>query len=352
MSELALGDLDAGGRWFGVRRHQVALAVAGVGLAGDGFLRAASAAEVVLGLLLLAGLLPGPDGLSVAELVGLAATYPLRAKWTIVELDAALGRLAVRGRSEVALRGYALEHRGRLDLSGRDALVAGALADLIDGLATQGPSCHVSLHVRAGAERSRTLLALGDGLAPQGWSVDDALTAEVTGVGLADALWLLERWRYVRAPHELFSVLRVRDFSAVPAGAALLERLQGASRRQTVSLHVEAVGGERARRLVERAVHRQRSDAALTHAAGFRQTARLQSTLERMAEREARVASGRALVRLAVYVAVRAPTLDELDDEVAAVQRRSREAGLRLERGLGRQAAWFTHQLPGGPGWR
>lgn len=89
----------------------------------------------------------------------------------------------------------------------------------------------------------------------------------------------------------------------------------------------------------------------MERAAGFRRSARAERSFQRLAQREGQVASGRALVRLAVYVAVRASTNDELRREVAAVVRATHDAGLRCERGGGRQALWFHYQLPGGLGW-
>ena len=72
---------------------------------------------------------------------------------------------------------------------------------------------------------------------------------------------------------------------------------------------------------------------------------------ERLAQRETLVASGRALLRVAVYVSVHAQTKDELRTSLEAVLANAQEAGLRYERGLGRQATWLCQQLPGGPGW-
>ena len=66
---------------------------------------------------------------------------------------------------------------------------------------------------------------------------------------------------------------------------------------------------------------------------------------------ERNVAGGRALLRVAVYVLVRADSLDELDRRGTQVWRHAHDAGLRLDRGRGLQADWYRSQLPGGPGW-
>jgi hypothetical protein len=98
-------------------------------------------------------------------------------------------------------------------------------------------------------------------------------------------------------------------------------------------------------------VHRTGTDDAASASVGFRHTARAQRALQRLTQREILVAGGRALLRIGVYVCVRAPSQRQLNSSVSEVLRRAHEAGLRCERGLGRQAIWFCHQLPGGPGW-
>jgi hypothetical protein len=90
---------------------------------------------------------------------------------------------------------------------------------------------------------------------------------------------MLERWAYVRISDQLIRVLRIRDFSSVPDGHALLERIQFASSWLDVSLHVEVVAGVKAQRVAARAVHRMGSDDVATQAAGFRRTARSSRTL-------------------------------------------------------------------------
>jgi len=162
---------------------------------------------------------------------------------------------------------------------------------------------------------------------------------------------MLERWTYVRVADQLIRVLRIRDFSSVAEGQALLEKVQFASAWSDVSLHVEVVAGAKAQRMSARAVHRMRSDDAASQAAGFRRTARSSRSLDRLREREALVAQGKALLHVAVFLVVRASTLSTLEHDVASVTHRALEAGLRVESGRGRQASWYCAQLPGGPGW-
>jgi hypothetical protein len=355
MSELlALGDADAQVRWIGIRRHQAVVVVIGIGLAGDWLVRnQSSAAELITGLVLLICALPGHDNLTVGELAVVALGYVSRSRWTQVSFVPARTALALRARGQAAVQGFSLLHRGRLDLSGHDVMRAHDLAAFADAQATSDRSVHVGLHVRSGREGADTLLSLGEGTsAPDGWRESSELLLDIIGLsGAKSSMWLLERWSYLRTAGGLVRVLRVRDFTAVPDGRALLERLQQSSDDVTVALHFDVVSGQRAHRMVERAVHRTGSDGAASRSVGFRRTARAERSLERLAQREVLVASGRALLRCAVYVSVGATSERLLRQSVEEVQRRAHDAGLRCERGLGRQALWYCLQLPGGPGW-
>jgi hypothetical protein len=355
MSELlALGDADGQARWIGIRRHQAVVVVIGIGLTGDWLVRnQSSVVELITGLVLLICALPGHDNLTVGELVVVAVRYVGRSRWAEVSFVPERTALALRARGHVTVRGFSLQHRGRLDLSGHDVVRAQDLAAFADAQATSDRSVHVGLHVRSSREGGDTLLSLGEEtIAPEGWSESSELLLEIIGLSQAkSSMWLLERWSYLRTASGLVRVLRVRDFTAVPDGRALLERLQQSSEDVTVALHFDVVSGQRAHRMVERAVHRTGSDGAASRSVGFRRTARAERSLERLAQREVLVASGRALLRCAVYVRVGATSERLLRQSVDEVQRRAHEAGLRCERGLGRQALWYCHQLPGGPGW-
>jgi len=78
-----------------------------------------------------------------------------------------------------------------------------------------------------------------------------------------------------------------------------------------LALHVDVVSGSEPSDFRPGGSSR-RSDDATSRAVGFRRTARSARNYERLAQREALVASGRALVRVAVYLLVRASSLDEL----------------------------------------
>ena len=350
---LGLGDADADALWIGIRRHQAVLAVAGVGVVADWLFRPrASVVELLFGVALFAGTVPVVDGHTIGERSAIALRYFLRSRWSttyMVEVDDCL---EIQARGRVAFRAFQLDHRGRLDLSGRDATVAYGLAALVDGIGVGGPSRHVSVHVQSPGAGAATLLSLPEAtMKPEGWHANTQLAFEIAAMQPQRPTMLLERWRYVRTAEGLAATLRIRDFSATPKGRALLERLQLSTGQLTLAVHADVVAGSRAKRVAERAVHRSRSDGAASLAAGFRRTARVEGHFERLAQRETLVASGRALLRIAVFATVRGDTYDELRSSVDEVTRAARDSGLRCDRGVGRQTEWYCFQLPGGPGW-
>ncbi|HEY5093050.1 MAG TPA: hypothetical protein VII60_07270 [Acidimicrobiales bacterium] len=354
MSEfLGLGVADAESRWVGVRRHQAILVIAGLGLLGH-WLTASNApfVEAFVGVLCLACAAPTTDGLTIGEWSIIGLHFVVRSRWTSIHVDVSESEnvMTVDARGEVRLRGFELVHRGRLDLSGRDHDNAVGLASFADALATSGATRHFSMHVLARRDVVSTLLALPEDVSPPaGWTPRTALATSCVGTHALE--WMLERWAYVRISDQLIRVLRIRDFSSVPDGHALLEQIQFASTWLDVSLHVEVVAGTKAQRVAARAVHRMGSDDVATQAAGFRRTARSSRTLDRLRQREALVVEGAALLRVAVFLVIRASSLATLERDVASVTRLAFEAGLRCEPGQGRQALWYCAQLPGGPGW-
>jgi hypothetical protein len=345
---------DADARWIGVRRHQALLVIVGLGLAGDWVVRPSSVlGELLLGCVLLLSAAPFLDNLTLGEWLLVGLRFVVRSKWTLVTATSRAEGTMLRARGSVLAQGFELVHRGRLDLSGLDVERAHELTAYADAIATSDRTTHVSVHVTSTRETARTLLTLRDGgQPPEGWTKNETILREAIGaVAPTNSIWFMERWRYLRGIEGLVSVVRLRDFTAVPDGKALLERLQQSSDDVTVALHFDVVSGARAQRLAARAVHRTGSDEAASTSVGFRHTARAQRALQRLTQREALVAGGRALLRIGVYVCVRASSQRQLNSSVSEVLRRAHEAGLRCERGLGRQAIWFCHQLPGGPGW-
>lgn len=336
MVELGAPDVDL--RWLGVRRHQLSLALGGLALVGDGVLRrGAPWVEWVAGLVLVVAAAPTASGPTLGGWVATITRFAMRGAW----LEPGPARAA-------PWSSYRLIHRGRLDLSGADRDLARGLAEHVDALALAGGGQELSLRVGAVGSRVETVLVQPASVAPPpGWSSDAEALARLTGLGARPGA-VLERWGYLRTREGVLALVRVEDLTAVPRGRAALEGLQLSGPGVVLSVRLAVVGGARARRLAERAVHRVRSDGAASALAGFRRTARLERSLERLRQRESLVAQGRALARVAILVSVRARDLDELDERVAMVLRVARESGLRCARGRGRQGPWLADHLPEG----
>jgi len=351
---VGLGGSDAESRWIGVRRHQAALLIGGLGLVTEWMVSPASSVfVVVVGVSMVVGAVPTYDGLSVAETLLLASRFIVRSHWNTLNVLELGGDVALWAKGEVAFRAYELNHRGRLDLSGRDVTIAEGLGALADAASAARRGQHFSEHVRSSAVRTTTMLALPiDVPPPDGWTLNTRLAFEVVGVSAgAASLDLFERFSYLRASGQLLRLYRVRDFSSVPASRGLLEQMLRSPTPVDLSLHVDVVSAGKAHRLAARAVHRVDSDDTTTRSAGFRRSARSLRGIERLAQRETLVAGGRSLLRVAVFVLVRASSLEELHQRSRSLWRHAHDVGLRLERGWGLQAQWYRAQLPGGPGW-
>lgn len=351
---MGLGEADAESRWIGIRRHQAALIIVGLGLVGDWIIGSrVLPLELVLGLCLLSGAAPAIDGLTVAEFLCVAVLFVLRRDWVVVHTEAKGSALEVRARGCVTITGFELQHRGRLDLSGSDLELSERLVDLIKSLATGGESDHASIHVRSSLTSARTLLTLRTAAsAHEGWCQNSNLLHQYLGVSPgATSSGLLERWSYVRCNEGVIRTYRVRDFNAARETRALLEGLQQSDGHPGVSLHLDVLSSSKAHRVASRAVHRVGSDSAASSAAGFRRSARSKRALGRLVQREEFVAGGEALLRVGVFLTVPASSLTELRRRCTDVVRSAEESGLRLERGPGRQVPWYCFQLPGGPGW-
>jgi len=355
MSEhVGLGESDADSRWIGVRRHQAALIIAGLGLVIEWVVSPASPDFVgVVGTSMVAGAVPAYDGLTVGEVFVLALRFVARSRWSTVNVHVFGNDVALWAKGDVSFRAYELHHRGRLDLSGRDVTNAESLGALADAASAARAGQHFSEHVSSDDVRTTTMLALPiDVPAPDGWALNTRLVFAV--VGLHDdvaSIDLLERVTYLRASGKLLRLYRVRDFSSVPASRGLLEQMLRSLTPCGLSLHVDVVSGAKAHRLASRAVHRVGSDDATARSAGFRRTARSLRGIERLAQRETLVAGGRSLLRVAVFLLVSGSSLEELHLRSSSLWRHAHDVGLRLERGWGLQAQWYRAQLPGGPGW-
>jgi hypothetical protein len=355
MSELVgLGESDAESRWVGIRRHQAALIILGLGLAGDWLVAShAQSGELALGLCFLAAALPVNDGLTAAEFLCVSALFVLRPPWMVVHTESRGRLMVVRARGKTNATGFELLHRGRLDLSGSDFELSERLVDLTKSLATSGEVDHASIHVRSTTTSANTLLTLRtSALNPEGWHENAELLRSFLDLrpGM-QCVGVLERWGYVRLHDEVLRTFRIQDFNNASDVRALLEKVQQSPCHPGISVHLDVLPSTKARRVASRAVHRMGSDSAASTAAGFRRSARSKRSLHRLAQREELVASGEALLRLGVFVTVRAATLTELRVRTGELLRSSKESGLGVERGMGRQLAWYCFQLPGGPGW-
>jgi hypothetical protein len=350
---LSLGDSDAGARWIGIRRHQAVLVVVGVGLASTWLLRtSAPLCELVAGLGFLGCAVPERDGQTLGESLAALVRFLCRSRWHEVCVREFGDDVMLSTPDVVTFRGYELDHRGRLDLSGRDSDLAEALAALVDATSASSENQHISQHIMRREGACSTLLALPPEIpAPNGWRRDNALAFALVRANDGPSLHFYERYGYLRTPEELVRVFRVRDFSSVPESKSLLEQLLRTPAALDVSVHLDVVAGARAHRLAARAVHRVRSDDLTSSAAGFRRSARSLRSFERLAQREVLVARGRALLRVGVFVVVSGISFGELERHSAVVWRRAQDGGLRLERGRARQYEWYRAQLPGGPGW-
>ncbi|HEV3268501.1 MAG TPA: hypothetical protein VGZ68_08870 [Acidimicrobiales bacterium] len=351
---LGLGEADANARWIGVRRHQAVLTILGVGLAGDWVMSPhASLVELVAGLALAIGAVPCYDGLTLGEACLIALRFLFRSHWHELSVREFGDDVVLWAVGEVSFRGYELKHRGRLDLSGRDVTIAQGLATLADASSAGRGGQHFSQHVVTQRGNVRSLLTLPLGVpAPDGWTANNEFALGAVCVGSeTTSLRVLERFTYLRTKDQLARVFRVRDFSSVPPTRGLLEQLLRSATTIDLALHVDVVSSTRAQRLAARAVHRVGSDDATSRTAGFRRTARSSRNFERLAQREVLVASGRSLLRIAVFIIVRGESYDEVQQRSSLVWRHAHDAGLRLERGWGLQSSWYFAQLPGGPGW-
>lgn len=333
---------------MGFRPHQAVLALAGVAIIAAWLFSAhAPWWWVPVGVATASMALPVSGADTVGSLVGTGLNFYSRSRWHVLEvLDVDQGTM-IMAKGSSPVRCYRLGHRGRLDLAEGDLRVGEALRDLTDSLAQRSSETRLSLHVLSRGDAPITILALEPDInAPRGWSDGVDLASVV-----APAPGVLERWTYLRRDATLLRCYRVLDFSAVQERRTLLETLLREVTTTSVSLMVEVLPSSRARRLTARAAHQLDSDVAAASAAGFRRSARTSARQARLARREVSVAQGRALLRVAVYVTTEAANLHDLREAHRSLWRGAQEAGLQLERGVGRQFRWWSAQLPGGPVW-
>ena len=343
-----LADADAVARWCGLERHRVVVAALVAGLGADALVRPGASHWEWAVVLALALTLPGRPGRSWGERLAVELRFALRRHLTRVELRRDADSLTLDLRGKRRLWCYEFTHRGRLDLSGADAVVARRLAGMAESLALSGTAAHLALHVDVGASGTRTTLSTTSPAAPpEEWRPAPTWFGGGLAVGRTA---LLERRHYLRSARGVVRTLRVDGFAPGRESSAL-EVLADAGPWLSLSLHAEVLAAAQARRRTSRAVHRVGADAGLARAAGFRWTASREFELDTLRRREQAVASGVALCRWALYLVVSAPSIATLRERVEQLDALARTAGVHLERGTARQRDWFAHQLPGGVGW-
>jgi hypothetical protein len=349
MTEYALGQADAEPRWAGAQRHQVVLALVAVTLLATWVLVSAAPSDMALGALGAVALItPVGNERTVGILIVTALQYGARSRWSQVRwhLRADDGIDITRRRVKL-VHAYSLAHVGRLDLSTRDVEIHAGVTELLERLAATTVGGQCAVYVEVAAEGATTTLISPRPVSLTGWQ---STTDIPFRRGDEEVRLLREHWSHLTMTDGFASIARVQNF-APGSERAQLAQLQMTGVSCTLALTMAVVARSRALRYVSRAVHRVDSDATAVSALGFRRSARTMLTLAHVQEREARVASGEVLVQLALYVVVWGPTREELRRAVQVVRATSRDQGMVLHWGRGRQATWFGYAQPGGGEW-
>lgn len=341
MTSAALAQSDATERWASLQRHQIAGLVVAVGATATWLLASSSAVLLLVAVVAAGVAIPMGQGDTIGTKVVTSVQFVVRSKWTtLVVRDGAIAA------SEQWWAGE-LEHRGRLDLSGRDAIIMNQVSELLSAMAATPTGGHLTIQVVIDDSATRTLLTGTSGALPVGWRpvAKSAPLAVTTGTRE-----VREQWSSVSTVDGSFATLRVTAFAPNTVGA-LLEPLQRVVMASIVSVHLAVVPSARALRITGRAVHRTGVDAAAAGAMGFRRSARSDHQFERLHRREILVAQGAPLVQLAVYLTICGHAPSAVNQAVRATVRQLRDAGIVVSRGHGRQAQYFRWSLPGGASW-
>lgn len=350
MNSLGLGPSDAQSRWIGVGRHQAVLTMAGIVLCADwltGHHR--PVLELIIGLVVLVCSVRFSTTGTVGELLLTYLRFLVRPGWSELSITRTTEGTVVNADFNSPVAGYQLQHSGRLDLTGEDLDVAASVRELCTALSLASPGAHVSQHVFPTDTGHTTLLCTGLEQPPRGsWIRTDDAIDELLRVAPQVPVPLLERWSYVRAGEDAVRVARVHDFSAAPSGEAVLQSLQRRCPLVIVALHIDIIGAEKAKKLSARAVHQSSSDASVSQSAGFRRTARSDYALQRLRQREREIAAGESLLKVGLYVVLRARNTSELDQLTSEVREHAGASGLVLDWGTGLQRQWFYQSAPHG----
>lgn len=330
------------------RAQRVAVALS-VLLAIVALLDSRARIPAVVAAVVLGGTAMGSDGRAVIDRAQVVLAFWSRPRWTRVDATLEGRRLTVRSRVVAHCTLAVVPHRGRLDLSGGDHAVAGALVALADRLAAVDGPRALSWRTTPHGSEVATVVAVPEHLeVPLPLRPVDPATASALVPDLVRAGWRVERWRYVRDARGVSAVFAVRATPST-SGATPLGILApfGSGFELCVIVSVGAMA--RARAVAGRHAHRWRADTALAAALGFRRRATFAATEQALDRREADVAAGRALARASVLVVVHATTPRELEERAAVLRASARASGVALVRGDGRHGPWLRAALPGSP---
>ena len=333
-----LSNSDAVPRWASLRRHQIALILVAAGALAMRLLVAPDARWLFVTICCVGLCVVIPSSSTVGEVVWTACRFAVRPRWSHCLPSEHKGAHSPGTTLE-------LDQAGRLDLSGRDAVVTNQIRDVMSTMTTRGSGGHVCLQIEV-ASQVRTLLTASGISELPGWQPANFGSP----FGDLTARWAMrESWRTVRTSFGVVTTLRVDAF-AVQQHRSLLEVLQNSPVASVVYVHGHVVPAAVAVRLTGRAVHRQGGDAVAASALGFRRSAQGDRRLERLIERERLVAAGTPLVQLSVYVTIVGTTGAEVAANVATFVANVHQSGMRLSQGRGQQARWFRFAvMTGGP---
>src|SRR3954447_763435 len=155
----------------------------------------------------------------------------------------------------------------------------------------------------------------------------------------ADASWTT--WRTDGALHRTYWIAQ---WPRLPVGPLFLSPLLlGVQAVRSVSVTLEPVAPDRARRAVEAAITSDEADEDLRERRGFRTTARRRRQQEATLRREDELASGHEEVRFAGYVSVSGRDEDELARACEEVEQAALQAHLDLRPLWGEQDTGFIY---------
>lgn len=337
MNEASLGSPNVVVRIVGLTRTQWAGLLGGVTLVLDATRRPHLAfGEVIVAVLV------GGAGVArwrhhgFVEALGVLVSYLTRSRWTVVRWrrDGDAVAINARGSARVAL--YDAAFHGRLDLAGEAEERWRDGTAMLERLATRATPQRVSWH-----RATTTFVAMPPDASPP----SPFLTPRTEPDDLAASSWVYEHWRYLEFVDGVACVLRL--VSDHDARGPLAWSLDDA----TITMVCEVIPNRVARRRVARRTHAATTDAALARRMGFRHSASAALRFSRTQRHEQLVAQGRALVRVAVFVVVRATDPAALARARQRVRDRAEQDGFLLETGFGRQAEWWCASLPGAPRW-